>query len=341
MQQFALDQKIAAMRRFTRFFAQRLGVLEAGPAGSSYSATEVRVLAELGQYDERTVTALSRSLGLDAGYLSRVIRRLETTGVVSKSASSADNRQQPLALTPQGQAEVRTIEAIAVSRYSALIRTLPAHVHPQVLDAMERLEGAFGSDVPGRDATPYLLRPHRAGDLSYITARSIASCMEEFEFGAEYERETLQLSAQFLATFDATRECCWVAERDGVVVGAIALHRSSATEGRVVLWFVESQARGAGIGRRLLSEALLFADRAQYESVRAELSGPMKSARFLLHAAGFRYSDQQISTPVVGHADSQDWVRTRAVTDRWLTRSLAQLSVTRDVPPPSCRNVDW
>jgi DNA-binding MarR family transcriptional regulator/predicted N-acetyltransferase YhbS len=290
MQQLPLDQKIAAMRRFSRFFAQRLGALEAGPAGSSYSATEVRVLAELAQYDERTVTALSRSLGLDAGYLSRVIRRLETTGVVSKSASSADNRQQPLALTEQGQAEVRTIEAIATSRYSALIRTLPAHVHAPVLDAMERIEGALGSDVPGRDATPYLLRPHRVGDLSSITARNIASCIEEFECGAEYERDVLRVSSQFLESVDAQRECCWVAERDGVVVGSVMVRRASATEAQLALFFVQSEARGAGIGRQLLTECVRFAERASYGVVTAELSDAMKSARFLIHAAGFRHA---------------------------------------------------
>jgi DNA-binding MarR family transcriptional regulator/predicted N-acetyltransferase YhbS len=307
MQQLPLDQKIAAMRRFARFFAQRLGALEAGPAGSSYSATEVRVLAELSLYDARTVTALSRTLGLDAGYLSRVIRRLETTGVVSKSASAADNRQQPLALTQQGQAEVRTIDAIATSRYSALIRTLPAHIHAPVLDAMERLEGAFGSDVPARDATPYLLRPHRVGDLSYIAARNIASCMEEFEFGAEYERDVLRVSSQFLESFDAQRECCWVAEREGAVVGSVLLRRANETESEVTMLFVESQARGAGIGRRLLAEAVRFAERAGYGDVRADLSESMKSARFLMHAAGFRHAGVQSAASRGAAARTQQW----------------------------------
>jgi DNA-binding MarR family transcriptional regulator len=308
MQQLPLDQKISAMRRFARFFAQRLGALEAGPAGSSYSATEVRVLSELAQYDERTVTALSRSLGLDAGYLSRVIRRLETTGVVSKSASSADNRQQPLALTAQGQAEVRTIEAITLSRYSALVRTLPAHVHAPVLDAMERIESAFGSDVPARDATPYLLRPHRGGELSYISARNIASCMEEFEFGAEYERDVLHVTSQFLASFDAQRECCWVAERDGVVVGSVMVRRVSDSEAAVALFFVESQARGAGIGRRLLAEAIRFAQHAGHDRLRAELFDAMKTARQLLHAAGFRHAGEKATDRYGVTLAEQDWV---------------------------------
>ena len=162
MSQLGLDEKISALRRFTRFFGQRLAPLEAGPAGSSYSATEIRVLIELASSDARTVTALSRALGLDAGYLSRVIRRLESTGIVAKSADASDSRQQPLSLTEAGRAEVRTIESITTARYAAMVRTLPAHIHAPLLDAMERIEGAFGTDVPSRDAAPWILRPHRA-----------------------------------------------------------------------------------------------------------------------------------------------------------------------------------
>ncbi len=307
MNQLPLDQKIAALRRFTRFFGQRLGVLEAAPAGSSYSATEVRVLAELADYDERTVTALSRSLGLDAGYLSRVIRRLETTGVVSKAASSADNRQQPLSLTAEGRAEVAAIDAITTSRYTALVRMLPAHVHTPVLDAMERIEGAFGADVPGRDSTPYVLRPHRAGDLSYIAARNIASCAEEFEFNAEYECEILVNVSRFLHAFDAERECCWIAERDGVVVGSVVLRNVDDAVAEMSLLYVESQARGVGIGRRLLAEAVTFAERAGYQSVCAELLDTMKTARWLVHAAGLRHLQEQRGDRYGREALVQQW----------------------------------
>ncbi|MDZ7631720.1 MAG: bifunctional helix-turn-helix transcriptional regulator/GNAT family N-acetyltransferase [Gemmatimonadaceae bacterium] len=289
MNQLALEQKIAALRRFTRFFSQRLGPLEAGPAGSPYSATEVRVLAELAQYDARTVTALSRSLGLDAGYLSRVIRRLETTGIVSKSADTSDSRQQPLTLTQAGRAEVTTLDAITTARYASLVRTLPPHVHAPLLDAMERIEGVFGADVPGRDPAPWLLRPHGAGDISYVAHRAIASAMEEFEFGAAYEILLLRSASAFLDRFDAERDCGWIAEREGVPVGCILVRHESAQIARLDMLHVESRARGIGIGRRLIAAAIDFARHAGYEVLELELFDAMKSARFLCHAAGFRH----------------------------------------------------
>jgi len=289
MSQLPLDQKIAALRRFARFFSQRLGALEAGPAGSPYSATEVRVLAELAEYQHRTVTALSRSLGLDAGYLSRVLRRLETTGIVTRSADAADSRQQPMSLTEAGRAEVATLDSITTARYSSLVRMLPPHVHAPILDAMERIEGAFAIDVPARDAAPYLLRPHRIGDISFIVQRSIGSGIEEFEFGESYESVMLRAAAHFVDRFHAERDCVWIAERNDVPVGSVFVQRLTEESAELLLLHVESQARGIGIGRRLISEAIAFATRAGYSTLQLEMLDVMKTARLLFHAAGFRH----------------------------------------------------
>lgn len=307
MNQLALDQKIAALRRFTRFFSRRLGALEAGPAGSPYSATEVRVLAELAQYEQRTVTALSRSLGLDAGYLSRVIRRLETTGIVSKSPDSADSRQQPLKLTAAGRAEVATLDTITTTRYASLVRTLPSHVHPRLLDAMEEIEAAFGTDVPARDPAPWLLRPHRAGDVSLAAQRAIASALEEFEVTGVYESLLLRTASDFLERFDAAHDCSWIAERDGVLVGSVVVQRHTPSIARLALLHVESRARGVGIGRRLITEAIDFAARAGYGSVELELLDTMKSARFLLHAAGFRHVSETVDDRFGPTLGRQSW----------------------------------
>ena len=308
MTQLALDQKIAALRRFTRFFAQRLGALEAGPAGSPYSATEVRVLTELAQYEHRTVTALSRSLGLDAGYLSRVIRRLETTGIVIKTADSADNRQQPLSLTESGRTEVTTLDAITTARYASMVRMLPAHIHAPLLDAMERVEGAFGADVPGRDPAPWLLRPHRVGDISFVTQRMIASGLEEFEFTSAYEMALLDAASTFLTEFDAVRDCAWIAERGGAAVGSVLVRRADdASVAQLSMLHVESQARGIGIGRRLIAGAIEFATRAGYATLQLELLDVMKTARLVIHAAGFRHAVEASDARFGATMQRQTW----------------------------------
>jgi DNA-binding MarR family transcriptional regulator/N-acetylglutamate synthase-like GNAT family acetyltransferase len=307
MSQLPLDQKIAALRRFARFFAQRLGALEAGPAGSPYSATEVRVLSELAQYEQRTVTALSRSLGLDAGYLSRVLRRLETTGIVTRSADAADSRQQPMSLTEAGRAEVSTLDSITTARYASLVRTLPPHVHTPILDAMERIEGALGTDVPARDVAPYLLRPHRIGDVSVIAQRSIASAIEEFEFAGSYETVMLSAAAHCLERFDVERDCVWIAERNGVPVGSVFVRWLTADTAELLLLHVESQARGIGIGRRLISEAIAFATRAGYATLQLEMYDVMKTARLLFHAAGFRHVSEEADGRYGRQVQRQIW----------------------------------
>ncbi len=307
MSHLPLDQKIDALRRFARFFSHRLASLEAGPAGSSYSATEIRVLVELAQYEHRTVTALSRSLGLDAGYLSRVLRRLETTGIIARSADSADSRQQLLSLTAAGRAEVTTVESITTARYAALVRMLPAHVHAPILDAMERIENAFGMDVPGRDAAPYLLRPHRVGDVSVVVQRTIASMMEEFELAGAFETVMLGAAAHFLERFDAESDCVWIAERNGVPVGSVFVRRVAPDAAELLLLHVESHARGIGIGRRLISEAIAFATRAGYDTLQLEMHDAMKTARLLFHAAGFRHV-HETGDPRFGRAlQRQTW----------------------------------
>jgi DNA-binding MarR family transcriptional regulator/L-amino acid N-acyltransferase YncA len=299
MQQMGLQEKVAAMRRFTRFFGQRLGTLDAGPAGSPYSATEVRVLSELALERQRTVSALSRSLGLDAGYLSRVLRRLETTGVVARAAAGADQRQQPMTLTAQGQAEMATIEAITQSRYAALVRTLPAHTHAPILNAMERIEVAFGADIPGRDPTPYVLRPARAGETSFVTQRTIASMLEEFDFAASLEVEVMEWVSGFMSRFNAATDCTWVAEREGVVVGSVFVADRGVREGvrdAEVAWLhVESGARGVGIGRRLLAEAVTFAKASGAGRLRGELRDEMKTGRRVAWGVGFRMVDEDRS----------------------------------------------
>lgn len=307
MSQLPLEQKIAALRRFARFFGQRLSALEAGPAGSSYSATEVRVLLELAEYEHRTVTTLSRSLGLDAGYLSRVLRRLETTSIVARSADAADSRQQLMSLTAAGRAEVATVESITTARYAALVRMLPAHVHAPILDAMERIENAFGTDVPGRDAAPYLLRPHRPGDVSLVAQRTIASMMEEFELAGTFETVMLGAAAHVLERFDSEHDCIWIAERNGVAVGSVFVRRVAADTAELLLLHVESHARGIGIGRRLISEAIGFATRAGYTTLQLEMHDVLKTARLLFHAAGFRHAGEVSDTRFGRGLQRQVW----------------------------------
>lgn len=192
-------------------------------------------------------------------------------------------------MTPAGTAEVTTLAAITTARYASMVRLLPPHTHGPLLEAMEHIESAFGIDVPARDAAPWLLRPHRAGDISYVAQRSITSAMEEFELAGTFESVTLGNAAHFLERFSPEHDCTWIAERDGSVVGSVFVRRADTRTAELMMLHVESRARGIGIGRRLISEAIAFATRAGYDTMQLELLDVMKTARVLLHGSGFRH----------------------------------------------------
>src|ERR687884_513277 len=97
------DPVVSAVRRFNRFYTRRIGVLDEGHLRSPFSLAEVRILYELAHRDEVTAAELAKELGLDAGYLSRIVRRFQKQGLVARRTSAADGRQRHLRLTAAGR----------------------------------------------------------------------------------------------------------------------------------------------------------------------------------------------------------------------------------------------
>jgi DNA-binding MarR family transcriptional regulator/N-acetylglutamate synthase-like GNAT family acetyltransferase len=280
------DRRIAAVRRFNRFFTQRLGVLREGLLDSPFSLTEVRLLYELAHRELPTASELARELGLDAGYLSRLLRRFERRGLVARQASPDDARRNLLRLTERGREVFAPLDRRARDEVAALLAELPASEQDRLVAAMGRIERLLaGREVPRQ---PYLLRPHQSGDMGWVVQRHGILYAEEYGWDERFEALVAGIVARFIERFDPRRERCWIAEQEGEPVGCVFLVQRAKSVAQLRLLLVEPRARGQGLGGRLVDECVRFARRAGYSKMMLWTNDVLHSARRLYEAAGFQ-----------------------------------------------------
>jgi DNA-binding MarR family transcriptional regulator/GNAT superfamily N-acetyltransferase len=280
-----IEPRIAAVRRFNRFYTQRIGVLQEGWLKSPFSLAEARVLYELTQRDKPTASELAKDLGMDAGYLSRILRGFEAGGLIVKATSDRDGRQSLLSITERGRQRFAPLETRTNDDVAAMLGSLPAPAQTRLVESMRTIETVLDGD-PGRTA-PYILRPPRAGDMGWIVSRHGALYANEYGWDERLEALTAEIVAAFVRNYDAKRERCWIAERDGENVGSVLLVRDSEQVARLRLLLVEPQARGLGIGARLVQECVQFARTAGYGKITLWTHSVLTAARRIYEQAGF------------------------------------------------------
>lgn len=280
------DRQIAAIRAFNRFYTRQIGLLDESLLESGFSLTEMRLLYELAHRDGPTAADLCRDLGLDAGYLSRVLSRLEARGLVRRRPSPEDGRQSPLALTAAGRKAFAPVEKATCEQIAALIAPLPAPERERLVKAMATVQRLLGG-LP-EPKVPYVLRDPRPGDLGFIVHRQGLLYHQEYGWDETFEALVAEIVAAFVKNFDARRERCWVAEREGEVVGSVFLVRASDEVAKLRLLYVEPAARGLGIGARLVGECIAFARAKGYRTLTLWTNDVLVSARRIYQAAGFR-----------------------------------------------------
>jgi DNA-binding MarR family transcriptional regulator/GNAT superfamily N-acetyltransferase len=291
MVETAFDRRIADLRRFNRFYTQRIGVLAEGLLKSPFSLTEARVLYELAREEQSTATRLGAQLGLDAGYLSRVLRSFERRGLIRRTPSQSDRRLRLLSLTAQGHAAFAPLEVRAHDQVGAMLHGLAEDEQIRLVAAARTMERLLDRD--SEDQAPYLLRPHRPGDLGWVTQRHGALYAQEYGWDIQFEALVAEIVAKFIRTSDPRRECCWIAEKDGENVGSVVLVEEAAAVAKLRLLLVEPKARGLGIGARLVQECLRFARQAGYRTVRLWTNSVLIAARCLYEREGFRLIEAQ------------------------------------------------
>jgi DNA-binding MarR family transcriptional regulator/N-acetylglutamate synthase-like GNAT family acetyltransferase len=280
------EQRIAAVRRFTRFYTKHIGVLREGLHESPFSLTQARVLYELANRAAPTAADIARDLGLDAGYLSRILRSFAQRGLLARTRSETDGRQSHLTLTPAGRDAFAPLDRGSHDEVAAMLAPLSEAAQARLTDAMATVEQLLGDKA--RDAPPYLLRPHQIGDMGWVVSRHGALYAQEYQWNMEFEALVAEIVAAFIKNFDARRERCWIAEIDGAPVGSVFLVKQSDAAAKLRLLLVEPQARGLGIGARLVAECIRFARRSGYRTLTLWTNDVLIAARRIYQAAGFR-----------------------------------------------------
>ena len=282
-----LPRRVAAVRRFNRFYTQRIGVLDSGLHRSRFTLAQARVLYELAHRDGLTASALRRELGLDPGYLSRMLRGFERGRLLTRKPATDDARRSVLSLTPAGRAAFAPLDAAARDEIGGLLRPLAAADQRRVESAMATIEALLG-DRRDAGAPPFTLRDWRPGDIGWVISRHGSIYAEEFGWDATFEAFVAEIAAAFVKNHDPRRERCWIAERDGQSVGAVFLVRQSATVAKLRMLIVDPAARGLGIGQRLVAECIGFAREAGYRKLMLWTNANLRAARRLYVDAGFK-----------------------------------------------------
>ena len=285
------DQRIAAVRSFNRFYTQQIGLLRERPYKSSLSLTEVRVLYELAHREMSTATELSHDLGLDAGYLSRIVTSFEKRGWIDKKISDEDGRQSLLALTGQGRKVLTPLDARSREDIGKLLSGLSPREQGQLIDAMATIEKLLGAR--SAKAPAYILRPHQPGDMGWVVHRHGVLYAQEYGYDEHFEALVAEIAAKFAQKFDSKRERCWIAEKDGEIVGFVFLVKHSQTVAKLRLLLVEPAARGLGIGKRLVDECVRFARQVGYRKITLWTQSSLHAARGIYERAGFRLVEQK------------------------------------------------
>lgn len=279
-------QRVAAVRRFNRFNTRQIGLLNEGFLESPFSLSQVRVLYELAHRDHPTATELGEALGLDPGYLSRMLRGFAKRGLITRQRSPTDGRQSHLSLTARGRQAFATLEARQCDEVAALLGRLPEAEQQRLVEAMHAIEERLGA--PPEPKVPYVLRPHGPGDMGWVVQRHGALYAQEYGWNEQFEALVATIVAQFLKHFDPKRERCWIAERDGQNVGSVFLVKKSATVAQLRLLLVEPSARGLGLGKRLVQECTRFARQTGYKKITLWTQSNLLAARGIYRQEGYR-----------------------------------------------------
>jgi DNA-binding MarR family transcriptional regulator/N-acetylglutamate synthase-like GNAT family acetyltransferase len=303
--QISVD-RIAAVRRFNRFYTRQTGLLDEGLLSSPLSLTEARTLYELAHHKQSTAAELCSTLGLDPGYLSRILSGFEKNHLIEKKASPKDARQTLLALTKRGRQVFEPLNAQSDAQVRNILSKLSPAKQDDLLHSMQTVESVLSPDAAGM--TSYVLRQHRPGDLGGVVWRHGVLYAQEYRYDERFEALVAEIVAEFVMKLDPAHERCWIAERDGENVGTVFLVKKSQSVAKLRLLLVEPSARGLGIGKRLVSECVGFARRAGYKKIRLWTQSELAAARGIYQDGGFK---------LVREEKHDNWSRKGLVAETW------------------------
>jgi DNA-binding MarR family transcriptional regulator/N-acetylglutamate synthase-like GNAT family acetyltransferase len=304
---------IEAVRRFNRFYTRQIGLLDEKLYRSAFSLTETRVLYELAHTPNITASDLTRALGLDAGYTSRILKKFEERGLIRRSSSEEDARRSHLELTAKGRKSFQPVNDASEEKVRVILGALAETDRHKLVRAMEAIAQVL--EPPEAPKVPYLLRNHQPGDMGWVVHRHGVLYAREYGWNEEFEALVADIVAKFIRNADARNERCWIAERedakfgDPTIVGSVFVMKDSDEVARLRLLLVEPSARGLGIGARLVKECIDFATSHGYRKLVLWTNDCLASARKIYEAQGFKLVKETPHHSFGADLIGQDWER--------------------------------
>jgi DNA-binding MarR family transcriptional regulator/N-acetylglutamate synthase-like GNAT family acetyltransferase len=286
-----LRERIEAVRRFNRFFTRRIGVLREGLLHTPYSLAEARVLFEIANRERAAASDFSRDLGLDPGYLSRILSGLERRGLIEKAPSETDARRRILSLTSEGWEAFSVLDTRSRDEIAELLGELAEEEQRRLLEAMRTIEGVLDKRL--KFSEPFFVRPHEPGDMGWVVQRHGELYFREYGWDERFEALVARIVADFVEDYDPAMERCWIAEMEGERVGCVFCVKESDTVAKLRLLLVEPGARGLGLGGSLVGECVRFARSCGYETLTLWTNSVLDVARRIYEKQGFRLVEEE------------------------------------------------
>lgn len=280
-----LDRRIEAVRHFNRFYTQKIGVLQEGLLKSPFSLSQLRVLYELAYRQHLTAAQLSNDLNLDRGYVSRILTDFEKRGLIERKLSSEDARQSLLALTRKGTDAFAPLNVRSHDEMAEMLSGLSPSQQRRLLESMMSIENLLNATD---EKVSYILRPHQPGDMGWVIHRHGVLYAQEYGWDEQFEALVASICVKFLQKFDPKRERCWIAEKDGEIVGSVFLVKHTKNIAQLRMLYVEPFTRGMGIGRRLVDECIRFSRQTGYKQIILWTQSNLSAARRIYEATGFK-----------------------------------------------------
>ncbi|MCO6382785.1 GNAT family N-acetyltransferase [Oceanicola sp. 502str15] len=272
---------IEALRDFSRFYTQRLGLLGQSYLDSGLGMTEVRVLWELANGGLGTARAIAERLGLDEGYLSRLLAGFERKGWIERKPDPEDARRRRLALTAEGRKQAASHDAASRKAVGVFLGEMSPDARALLGDGLARVKQAFN---PPRTAE---LRDLAPGDSGWIVERHGLLYARDEGYDASFEALVAEIMAEFIRNHDPARERGWIAWGGGRRLGSVFCVSRGDKTAQLRLFFLEPEARGLGLGRMMLEACLGFAREKGYRELVLWTHESHRAACRLYERAGF------------------------------------------------------
>jgi len=288
----SLALEAAAFRRFNRMYTRFIGVLGEGLLQTEFSLAEARVLYELANQKQPVAKDIAQSLGMDPGYLSRILVRFENARLLKRKPSTEDSRATHLTLTKRGREAFAKLDELSEKQAKSILKELPLDGRATLIASMNSIEKTL---TRSPDPPTIVLRPHRPGDIGWIIHREGSIYAEEYGWDVTFEALVAKIASDFLTNFDPARERCWIADLNGQPAGHIFLvrHPDQPTTAKLRLLLVEPSARGTGLGSTLVNECIQFARSVGYRKIILWTQANLTAAHRIYEKSGFRLTHEE------------------------------------------------